>query len=262
MSWIKSYQGLKSHPKTLKFARMIGGDKQQAIGLLHCFWWWAMEHAEDGDLTGLDNQDFEDGVGFTEWSALLALDQTRDWNHPKDSLKDILKECALVDKDNFIHNWPKYAKDYLRSKYHNSDPQKYQAILDKWYKGGKDSPKDNPKDNPKDVQDKIRLDKIRLDDIKETSIPAKEKRRYLDFVFLADDEYGKLRERFKDDLNGRIEELNAYIGSKGNKYRSHYHTLISWSHLDKKRGKNAVHKQPDTQIDRISGKYDKIESEA
>ena len=29
-----------------------------------------------------------------------------------------------------------------------------------------------------------------------------------------------------------MEKLNSYIGSKGKKYKSHYHTLISWLKKD------------------------------
>jgi len=65
------------------------------------------------------------------------------------------------------------------------------------------------------------------------------KARHLDFVFLTPDEYSKL----KADLNGKAEEmiarLNDYIGSKGVKYKSHYHTILNWwrkDHPEKQEG--------------------------
>lgn len=59
------------------------------------------------------------------------------------------------------------------------------------------------------------------------------KNKYLDYVLFAEEEYEKLLERFgKEDLDDRIEKLNHYIGSKGVRYKSHYHTILSWSKKD------------------------------
>ena len=54
-------------------------------------------------------------------------------------------------------------------------------------------------------------------------------------VLLADQEYGKLAERFgKDDASAKIETLSRYIASKGDKYKSHYATILNWAEKDKK----------------------------
>ncbi|WP_212930109.1 DNA-binding protein [Shouchella clausii] len=59
------------------------------------------------------------------------------------------------------------------------------------------------------------------------------KRTYLDFVKLTEEEREKLIKKFgsvkTDDL---IEQLNNYIGSKGDKYKSHYYTLLNWAKRD------------------------------
>ena len=56
------------------------------------------------------------------------------------------------------------------------------------------------------------------------------KRKYLDFVYLTDDEYRKLIEIFwLERANKEIEKLNNYIGSSGRKYHSHYYTIRSWN---------------------------------
>jgi hypothetical protein len=60
------------------------------------------------------------------------------------------------------------------------------------------------------------------------------KYKYLDFVFLTKKEYSLLEERFKSNLPARLESLNNYIGSKGKKYKSHYHTLLSWEIMQRK----------------------------
>lgn len=61
------------------------------------------------------------------------------------------------------------------------------------------------------------------------------KKTYGDFVLLTDDEYQKLVQEFGEQgTKGRIEALNDGIGSKGYKYKSHYHTILTWERKNKK----------------------------
>jgi hypothetical protein len=57
MLWIESHTNLAGHPKTKKFCRLLKTTIPQAIGHLHCFWWWAMEYAQDGEITGYSPED-------------------------------------------------------------------------------------------------------------------------------------------------------------------------------------------------------------
>ena len=53
------------------------------------------------------------------------------------------------------------------------------------------------------------------------------KKKYLENVFLTDDEYEKLVEKYgKWTIERKIEDLNNYIGSKWKKYKSHYFTIL------------------------------------
>ena len=64
------------------------------------------------------------------------------------------------------------------------------------------------------------------------------KNKYLEFVKLSDEEYEKLVEQFTENgAKSRIENLNLYIGSKGDKYKSHYHTILSWERKNNKNNK-------------------------
>jgi hypothetical protein len=57
----------------------------------------------------------------------------------------------------------------------------------------------------------------------------------MDFVFLSDEEHKKLIEKFGEPLTSSlIEDLNIGIGSKGYKYKSHYHTILSWQRKNEK----------------------------
>ncbi len=53
--------------------------------------------------------------------------------------------------------------------------------------------------------------------------------KHQDYVLLTKAEHNKLIEHFGEEgTKKRIEALNHYIGSKGKKYRNHYHTILSW----------------------------------
>ena len=74
-----------------------------------------------------------------------------------------------------------------------------------------------------------RLDKTRLN-IKEKNI-KKEKYGQLQNVALTAEEYEKLKAEYPD-YEERIERLSLYIGSKGDKYKSHYATIKNWARKD------------------------------
>jgi hypothetical protein len=67
-----------------------------------------------------------------------------------------------------------------------------------------------------------------------------DKDKYLDFVFLTKDEFGKLVEKLGTfcETEAMIERLNNYIGSMGKHYKSHYHTILNWVSMDKKKAQS------------------------
>lgn len=62
------------------------------------------------------------------------------------------------------------------------------------------------------------------------------KHRYGEFknVLLTENEYQQLGECFSD-RDSRIEDLSYYIGSHGDKYKSHYRTILTWARNETKR---------------------------
>jgi hypothetical protein len=97
--------------------------------------------------------------------------------------------------------------------------------------------------------DKSTQRKVKERKVKETKEEKKGKETYLDFVKLTPIEYQKLIDQLGLDLtNQYIEKLNDYVGSKGKRYKSHYHTIRSWHRTDgsksddqKQRKKNSFH---------------------
>jgi hypothetical protein len=65
------------------------------------------------------------------------------------------------------------------------------------------------------------------------------KEPYGEFVRLTAEEHGKLIEKYGAEKTAdMIARLDAYVGSTGKRYRSHYHTLISWEQREQN-GKSA-----------------------
>jgi len=75
--------------------------------------------------------------------------------------------------------------------------------------------------------------------IQYNTIQYNNKVKYLDFILLTPEEHQKLIEKLgKQKTIEMIEKLNNYIGSKGKKYKSHYHTILNWLNMDKSKIKS------------------------
>lgn len=71
-----------------------------------------------------------------------------------------------------------------------------------------------------------------------------EKLKFKEFVYLGKEEHKKLVEEYGESLiNEKIIDLNNGIGSKGYKYKSHYHTILSWIRKDVREGKLKLDKK-------------------
>lgn len=81
-------------------------------------------------------------------------------------------------------------------------------------------------DIPVGDSDELSKDKIREVKVREVKI---NKDKYNDCVELTKDEYSKLIKKFGEKgTKDRIEGLGLYIQSKGDPYKSHYHTILNW----------------------------------
>lgn len=84
--------------------------------------------------------------------------------------------------------------------------------------------------------------------------PTKQKYGEFNNVLLTDDELEKLKNKYPNDLNQRIERLSDYVASTGKSYKSHYATIISWANRDKSKKpqkdtfQNTRNSQEDTEI--------------
>lgn len=94
MAWIESHQTLANHPKTLKLARLLNVPRVTAIGHLHFLWWWALDYAQDGELSKFEDLDI----------AVAA-----DWQGEPASFWQALIRAGFVDEDGTLHDWDDYA---------------------------------------------------------------------------------------------------------------------------------------------------------
>jgi hypothetical protein len=239
MPWIKSCSELSDHPKLGKLCALTGWNKAEAIGMLHMLWWTCLVHAEDGNISKFGDSLY---LGCTKVDISPLVDS------------------GFIDKTPeglVIHGWMEYTREYYRSKYHTANPDKFKqrySLKQPYIGRTKDNPKDIPKDSP-DV-DKIRVDKIRST-TKSTSTPtySADKIKILDFVLLKQHEIDKLKTLLNSQYDHYINQLNNYIGSKGKRYKSHYHTILAWYNKNKQEKENEhgerINPTSPTELDKI-----------
>ena len=104
---------------------------------------------------------------------------------------------------------------------------------------------------------KLIQDKVSRDVIKKAVAPVSEKKKFLDFVYLSRDEYDTLAKDYGDKtIKSTILRLNDYIGSKWDKYKSHYYVILTWlrnsgtKKLSPKEHTSPVLEKPQTEEDK------------
>ena len=115
MAWIEAHQDLPQHPKTKRLARMLNISVREAVGSLYMLWWWAMEYAEDGNLSEYEASDIADAV---------------QWEGDPEKFLTSLIECGpgsksgFIDKTEkglFLHDWEEYGGHYLEMREKNRE---------------------------------------------------------------------------------------------------------------------------------------------
>ena len=104
MAWVESHQSVGTHPKTKRAARELGVSRVLMIGHLHLFWHWALDYAQDGDLSDYEPADIADAA---------------DWDGDPQQFFNALLNCGPGDSAGFIeydaenrlviHDWWEYA---------------------------------------------------------------------------------------------------------------------------------------------------------
>ena len=96
MAWIESHQELARHPKTKRLARLLDTSSPAVIGHLHLLWYWAIDYAEDGDLSRFD---------------IVLVSDAVEWEGDPSTFVDAMVEAGFLDREGdrlAIHDWPDY----------------------------------------------------------------------------------------------------------------------------------------------------------
>jgi hypothetical protein len=118
MAFIESHQKVERHRKTKRLMSIMNWSLDITVGKLHRFWWWALDYAEDGDLSRFTPEELGDSVG-------LSGDTSSRW-------VEAMLESGWFDREPYfrIHDWWDYVGAFLRSKY-KRNKEKWEAIRDK-----------------------------------------------------------------------------------------------------------------------------------
>ena len=96
MAWLESHQSLGQHPKLRRLSALLGVSKAQAVGHLHCLWWWCLDYAPSGDL-----------VKYEEIDIALAAE----WTGDVADFIEAMERAGFLDRGQhgwMIHDWRDY----------------------------------------------------------------------------------------------------------------------------------------------------------
>ena len=159
MAWIKSEQALASHPKVHLLAKTLGISVPQVIGHLHLLWWWALDYADNGDLTRY--KDF--------------IPNASQWDGDEKLYIDSLIEHGFIDVEGnklIIHDWLDYTgalietreKDAERKRLaRQSKNAKNSANRTSWETTDNNKPSGVSVGRPEDVPSPSNVEKTRLE---------------------------------------------------------------------------------------------------
>lgn len=165
MAWIKSEQALASHPKVHLLAKELGVGVPQVIGHLHLLWWWALDYADDGNLTRY--KDFIPNASQWEGEETIYIDS-------------LIKHgfIDVIDDKLIIHDWLDYTgalietreKDAERKRQaraRKSENSRNSANRDNWETLDTNKPSGVSNGRPTDVPTPSDVEKTRLEETRQ-----------------------------------------------------------------------------------------------
>lgn len=114
MAWIESHQKLKEEPGLYRLMSALSCKRIEAIGILHMFWWWCVDHAEDGDLRKFNDEE---------------LVRVVEWNGDGKAFIDAMVQAEFIEREPYfrIRNWWKFVEKFMKRRFEKK-PEKWQAI--------------------------------------------------------------------------------------------------------------------------------------
>lgn len=173
-----------------------------------------------------------------------------------DDLKLLMAKAFILTFESgviVIKHWKMH--NYIQSdRFHPTDYKDERALL---------SVKDNKSYtlDTECIQDGYKLDtEVRLgkDSIGKVN---KERHQHGEYnnVLLTDDDFEKLKSEFPADYQERIDNLSAYMKSKGVSYKDHLATIRNWARMDKKRQQQRQTNNKFNQMEKTDYDFDALE---
>lgn len=147
-------KGTSRHPKTKKFARLLGVSRHEAIGILNDLWEWAGDYATDGAIGIHEDCDIADGVEYSgDPEKLIQCLINSGW-------VDLVENGSRFVIHDWIENCDQWVKKRL-SRLNKASPTLSGQCPDNGVRrpdngilgcrtGGKDKDKDKDRDKGKD----------------------------------------------------------------------------------------------------------------
>lgn len=113
MAWLELHQTLPTDRKTLRLKGLLKIKTPQAVGHVCMLWLWALDNAQDGDVSALSPEELAE---VTEW-------------HGKDPLKflEAMINAGFIDKDLQLEGWAEHTGRLMEKR----EQQREQARLRK-----------------------------------------------------------------------------------------------------------------------------------
>lgn len=105
MAWIEVHQSLPHHPKTKRLARALSLPIYGAVGLMVNVWAWALDYAQDGNLSRFDDEELADGA---------------QWDGEPSELRAAMLKVGFLDSTGVLHDWWDYAGKLVEKRQANA----------------------------------------------------------------------------------------------------------------------------------------------
>lgn len=125
MAWIASDQKNRDHPKLIRAARALGISKVTMIGHMHLLWYWALDYAQDGELSAFDAVDIAEAA---EWAG-----------DPDLFIAALVESARIGDKPGLleyvngilmIHDWHDYAGKLIERRREDAERKRASRGID------------------------------------------------------------------------------------------------------------------------------------
>ena len=129
MAWIEIHQSLTTNKKTMRLASLLNVETTQAVGYLVFLWLWALDNAQDGDISSMKNSEI----------ALISGRKKK-----PDNYVESLIESGFLDENRILHDWYDYAGKLILKR--NVDTERKRAERAGKIKELQEKSKKRPKD--------------------------------------------------------------------------------------------------------------------